>query len=73
MHGVAREITLPVSFGGEMEFRGSLRAGFETAITIDRKDWGISWNRMLDQGGAILGDEVSIEVNLETIKQEQEQ
>ncbi|MDH3744293.1 MAG: YceI family protein [Acidobacteriota bacterium] len=73
MHGVAREIVLPVRFLGEMSFRGGLRAGFETSITLDRKQWGISWNRALDQGGAILGDDVLIEINLETVKQQEEQ
>ncbi len=73
MHGVAREVTLPVTFLGEMSFGGGTRAGFETSTTIDRKLWGISWNRALDQGGAILGDEVAVEINLETVRQEEEQ
>lgn len=73
MHGVAREIVLPVRFLGEMSFGGGLRAGFEASITLDRKQWGISWNRALDQGGAILGDDVAIEISLETVKQQEEQ
>ena len=73
MHGVEKEITLPVSFLGEMQFRGGTRGGFEAETVIDRKDWGIVWNTALDQGGAVLGDEVTIEINLQVIKQEEDE
>ncbi len=70
MHGVTKEITLPVHFLGEAKDPwGKTRAGFEAEITLDRKDFGISWNKALDQGGTILGDDVRVIINLETIKQ----
>ena len=72
MRGVEKEITLPVAFLGEMAFRGGVRGGFETSTTIDRKDWGITWNSTLDQGGTVLGDEVTIEINLQVVRQEAE-
>ena len=73
MHGVAKEIVLPVGFLGEANDPwGNTRAGFETAITLDRKDYGINWNSALDQGGFMLGDEVDIEINLEVIKEKKE-
>lgn len=69
MHGVAKEITLPVTFLGETKGpRGGTVAGFETSTKLDRKAYGIVWNRALDAGGAILGDEVTITINLETNK-----
>lgn len=64
MHGVTKQITLPVTFLGSS---GS-KAGFETHTTIDRKDYGIVWNKALDAGGAILGDEVTVSVNIEADK-----
>lgn len=70
MHGVSKEITLPVTFLGEANDPwGNTRAGFETAITLNRKEYGINWNKALDQGGFILGDDVKVQINLETIKQ----
>jgi polyisoprenoid-binding protein YceI len=67
MRGVAKEVTLPVSFLGFMKNqRGVEAAGFEAAVTLNRKDFGIVWNRALDTGGVLLGDEVYVSVNLET-------
>jgi polyisoprenoid-binding protein YceI len=67
MRGVSKEVTLPVSFLGFMKNqRGVEAAGFETAVTLNRKDFGIVWNRALDAGGVLLGDEVYVSVNLET-------
>ena len=69
MRGVAKEITLPVTFLGFMKnMRGVDAAGFETAATLNRKDFGITWNRALDAGGVLLGDEVYVSINLETRK-----
>ena len=67
MHGVSKTVTLPVTFLGEIQGpRGGYVAGFEIETTIDRKDYGIIWNRALDAGGMILGDEIQITINLET-------
>jgi len=46
------------------------RAGFETSITLNRKDYGIVWNRPLDVGGTILGDDVLISINVEANKKQ---
>jgi polyisoprenoid-binding protein YceI len=71
MRGVAKEVTLPVTFLGFMKNqRGTDTAGFETAVTLNRKDFGISWNRTLDAGGVLLGDEVYVSISLETRKEE---
>ena len=69
MHGVSKPITLTVDYLGEMNAMGGTRAGYELSTTLDRKDWGISWNRALDSGGLILGDDVEVNINLEVIKQ----
>ena len=70
MRGVAKEITLPVSFLGFMKNqRGTETAGFETAVTLNRKDFGISWNRTLDTGGVLLGDEVYVTIDIEARKE----
>lgn len=66
MRGVAKVITLPVSFLGEMKDpRGKSKVGFETATRLNRKEYGINWNRALDQGGFLLADEVDVEIGLQ--------
>lgn len=69
MHGVTRRIALPVEFlGFAKDGRGKEKAGFSIDTTLDRKDYGITWNRVLDEGGVLLGDEVKISINLEVGK-----
>jgi polyisoprenoid-binding protein YceI len=69
MHGVSKEVTLPVTFLGSMKDpRGNERASFELNTKLNRKDFGINWNRGLDNGGMMLSDDVEVTVDLETIK-----
>jgi polyisoprenoid-binding protein YceI len=69
MHGVTKQITLPVTFTGTArDPRGGERAGFELATTINRKDYGVNWNKALDSGGFMLSDDVAVTISLETIK-----
>lgn len=70
MHGVTKRITVPVTFlGFARDPRGNEKAGFELATTLDRKDYNITWNRVLDEGGLLLGDEVKVTVELQLMKQ----
>lgn len=72
MHGVTRVVTLPVAFLGFIKDPwGGERAGFETSITLNRKDFGIVWNKTLDTGGTLLGDDVVVSINLETVKKKE--
>ena len=69
MHGVTKTITLPVEFLGFIKDPwGGERAGFSTHIVLNRKDYGINWNKMLDNGGTLLSDDVDITVNIEAAK-----
>lgn len=69
MHGVTKAITLPVSFlGSGKDPWGNEKASFETATTLNRKDFGIIWNKALDAGSLLLGDEVAVTISLETGK-----
>lgn len=67
MHGVSKLVVLPVTLlGTGKDPRGNDIASFEIETKLNRKDYGIEWNRALDTGGFILGDEVAVEINLET-------
>ncbi len=72
MHGVTKTLALPVAFlGSGKDPWGNERAGFETTTTLNRKDFGIVWNKALDAGGVVLGDEVSISITLEATKKKE--
>ena len=69
MRGVSKEVTLPVTWLGSVKDPwGNEKAGFETSVTLNRKDYGINWNAALDNGGVVLSDEVKVAINLETQK-----
>ncbi|MBQ1443018.1 MAG: YceI family protein [Renibacterium sp.] len=68
-----RGITLPTTF--ETEFNGSVvdpfgttRAGFSGQTTISRKDFGLTWNAALEAGGVLVGDKVTISLELEFVR-----
>jgi len=65
MHGVTKEITIPVTYLGSVKGgRGEVN-GFKTNFTLNRKEYGIEWNKALDSGGALLGDDVDVRISLE--------
>jgi polyisoprenoid-binding protein YceI len=71
LHGVSKKITLPVTFLGQAKDPwGGTRAGFQTDTKLDRKDYGIVWNKAIDNGGVLLGDDVSIAINLESVRKD---
>jgi len=70
IRGVAREITLPVTYlGTAKDPWGNARAGFEASITLNRKDFGLTWNAALETGGFLVGDEVQISLSIQAIAQ----
>jgi len=68
IRGVTKRVTLPVSFGGFQKTSRGEKAGFEVETTLNRKDYGIVWNRVLDEGGVMLGEDVKVTINLELDK-----
>jgi polyisoprenoid-binding protein YceI len=70
IRGVAKEVTLPVTYlGTAKDPWGNVRAGFETTLTLNRKDFGLTWNAALETGGFLVGDEVRISLSIQAIAQ----
>ena len=69
MRGVTKKVILPVEVLGVMKGPRGEKAGFETSFKLDRKEYGVNWNRVLDNGGAILGDEVKVTISIEADRQ----
>ena len=72
IHGVTKPVEVGVRSGGFMKMGKVEKAGFEAGVTLNRKDYGIVWNKVLDQGGTVLGDDVEIVVQVEANRKESE-
>jgi polyisoprenoid-binding protein YceI len=68
MRGVTRPVVLDGTLTGVMKSAQGDRVGFEASTTINRVDYGVKWNRAAEAGGAMLGDEVKIEINIEAVR-----
>jgi polyisoprenoid-binding protein YceI len=69
--GVTKEVVLTGTFNGVVpkDPWGNTRAGFTAEGKINRKDFGMNWSKALDNGGLVVGDEVTIKLEIECIKQ----
>jgi len=70
MAGITKQIALNVDFGGivEKDPFGNTKAGFLITGKINRKDWGIVWNKSLDFGGVAVGEIVKIKCQIELLR-----
>ena len=70
LHGVAKPVLLNVTFEGEANDPwGNTRAAFSAVAKINRKDFGLTWSKTLDNGALLVGNDVTIELSIEGIKQ----
>ncbi|MGE0043786.1 MAG: YceI family protein [Vicinamibacterales bacterium] len=68
IRGNTRDIVLPVTaLGKAKDPWGNERLAFETEITLNRKDYGLTWNAALETGGFLVGDEVKVSVSLQAM------
>ena len=68
IRGVTKPVVLDGTLTGIMKSAQGDRVGFEASTTINRLDYGVKWNRAAEAGGAMLGDEVKIEINIEAVR-----
>lgn len=67
--GVSRDVTVPFDYeGAATDPFGNLRAGFDGSITINRTDFGITWNAALETGGVLVSDKIVLEFEVSAIK-----
>jgi polyisoprenoid-binding protein YceI len=68
--GITREVVLRVEQHGQTKDPwGNVRAAFTATTSIDRKDFGLTWNQVLETGGVMVGDRVEIEADIQAVKQ----
>jgi polyisoprenoid-binding protein YceI len=70
LHGITKEVVLTVD-GPSKESKdpwGNIRKGATATTTINRKDFGLTWNKALETGGVVVGEEVNIIIEIEMIK-----
>ena len=68
--GITREIVLNVERHGQAKDPwGNERAAFSARTSIDRKDFGLTWNQTLETGGLMVGERVDIEIEIEAVRQ----
>ncbi len=69
MHGVTKPVTLDLEFNGTVtDPWGNERAGFSLSGKIKRKEWGLAYNKALESGGLVIGEDVKISLDVEGIK-----
>jgi polyisoprenoid-binding protein YceI len=67
--GVTRSVTVPFEFeGAATDPFGNQRVGFEGSVTINRKDYGVTWNAPLETGGVLVSDKITLEFEVSAIK-----
>ncbi len=68
INGVSRDVSLDTEFYGvAVDAYGTTRAGFSATGTISRKDFGVDFNVPLDAGGVLIGDKVTIELEVQLV------
>src|SRR5215469_2321495 len=72
LHGVTKPVTLTLESPGNDQIgmdAKSVHRGFTATTTINRKDFGVTWNGKLKSGEAVVGDQIKIELNIEAVRQ----
>ncbi|HUB08641.1 MAG TPA: YceI family protein [Myxococcales bacterium] len=70
LHGVTKPVTLAVEHGGRARDPwGGERTGFSAHTSLDRKDFGLGWNKAIEAGGVMVGEKVEIDIEIEAKRQ----
>jgi polyisoprenoid-binding protein YceI len=67
--GVTNSVTVPLTYeGAATDPFGNVRVGFEGSVTINRKDYGVTWNAALETGGVLVSEKITLEFEVSAIK-----
>ncbi len=67
--GITRPVVLDVEYAGQAKSPwGTTNFGFSGHTVINRKDWGLEWNKALETGGWLVGDEITVDIELELVQ-----
>jgi polyisoprenoid-binding protein YceI len=70
IRGVTRPVVLAAEFGGTVpNMQGGTRAAFSAIATIDREDFGLTWNVALEQGGWLVSRAIKVEMDIAAVSQ----
>ena len=68
MHGITKAVTMTMDMGGEItDPWGNKRSGFVLTGVVNRKDFGLNWNKAIEAGGVVVGDDVKMTIEVEGI------
>jgi len=69
IHGVTKAVKYDVTYGGTVnDGMGNTKAGFKVTGTIDRFEYGLKWSKATEAGGLVVGQQVTLNINLEFAK-----
>ncbi|MDD3344315.1 MAG: YceI family protein [Sulfurospirillaceae bacterium] len=69
MHGITKDIVLNATIHGLIkDFQGHQRIGFTLDGTLNRKDFGLTWNKLLEGGGLTVSEDVKLVIDIEAIE-----
>jgi polyisoprenoid-binding protein YceI len=70
MHGATKEVTLNMDepSGIMTDSKGNMHRGFSASTTINRQDWGMTFNSKVPGGEAVVGDTIKIQIDAELVK-----
>lgn len=69
IRGVTKSITFEAELTGPVtDPWGNTRVGFSGSLTVNRKDWGVSWNMALEAGGVVVSEKVTLEFDISATK-----
>ena len=70
LHGVTKPVSFDATFeGAGKDPWGGERAGFSASTSIDRRQFGLEWNKALETGGVLVGEKVELTLEVEAVKQ----
>lgn len=72
MHGITKPVVLDATYKGSISLQQGERIAFKATTTLHRADWGLTWNRAIESGGLLVGEDVELSINVELVAAKKE-